>query len=147
MQEDDSVMESAMRATQVTSLRDRPINQLSGGERKRVHIARVIAQDCPLMFFDEPDSDLDLIGNNELDATLRSLHQRGRTLVVSSHNLSWISGLATHVILMGEHAIVGAGPTKEILTSELLSNAYGTAINVQWTSDPSGRDIAMCTSG
>jgi hypothetical protein len=48
---------------------------------------------------------------------------------------------------MGEHAIVGAGPTKEILTSELLSNAYGTAINVQWTSDPSGRDIAMCTSG
>lgn len=147
MKEDESVMERAMRATQVTSLRDRPINQLSGGERKRVHIARVIAQDCPLMFFDEPDSDLDLIGNNELDATLRGLQQGGRTLVLSSHNLSWISGLATHVILMGEHAIVGAGPTKEILTSELLSNAYGTAINVQWTSDPSGRDIAMCTSG
>ena len=146
MQEDEGIMESAMRATQVISLRDRPINQLSGGERKRVHIARVIAQDCPLMFFDEPDSDLDLIGNNELDATLHSLHQRGRTLVVSSHNLTWISGLATHVILMGEHAIVGAGPTREILTSELLSNAYGTAINVQWTSDPSGRDIAMCTS-
>jgi iron complex transport system ATP-binding protein len=146
MQEDDSVMESAMRATQVTSLRDRPINQLSGGERKRVHIARVIAQDCPLMFFDEPDSDLDLIGTKELDATLQSLNQKGRTLLVSSHNLSWISGIATHVILMGDHKVVGAGPTKEIFTPELLSRAYGTAISVQWTTDASGRETAVCTS-
>jgi iron complex transport system ATP-binding protein len=147
MKEDENVIERAMRATQVTSLRERPINQLSGGERKRVHIARVIAQDCPLMFFDEPDSDLDLIGNNELDATLRNLNQNGHTLLVSSHNLSWISGLATHVILMGDHKIVGAGPTREIFTPELLSQAYGTAINVQWSTDSTGRDIAMCTSG
>jgi iron complex transport system ATP-binding protein len=146
MQEDDRVMECAMRATQVTSLRDRPINQLSGGERKRVHIARVIAQDCPLMFFDEPDSDLDLIGTNELDVTLRSLNETGRTLLVSSHNLSWISALATHVILMGDHKIVGTGPTREVLTTQLLSQAYGNKINVQWTSDSNGRDIAMCTS-
>lgn len=146
MKEDESFLESAMRATQVTSLRDRPINQLSGGERKRVHIARVIAQDCPLMFFDEPDSDLDLIGTNELDATLRNVNQKGRTLLVSSHNLSWISGLATHVILMGAGKIVGAGPTREILTPDLLSQAYGQAINVSWATDTRGREIAMCTS-
>jgi iron complex transport system ATP-binding protein len=144
--EDEGIIERAMLATKVTSLRDRPINQLSGGERKRVHIARVIAQDCSLMFFDEPDSDLDLIGTNELDATLRSLNQNGHTLLVSSHNLSWISGLATRVILMGAHKIVGAGPTKEIFTPEMLSNAYGQTISVQWTTDASGRKIAVCTS-
>lgn len=139
-------IERAMQATQTTSLRDRPINQLSGGERKRVHIARVIAQECPLMFFDEPDSDLDLIGTNELDATLANLNQKGRTLVVSSHNLSWISGLATHVILMGAGKIVGAGPTREILVPDLLTHAYGQAINVSWSKDTRGREIAVCTS-
>jgi iron complex transport system ATP-binding protein len=146
MKEDENVIAGAMQVTDVTSLRDRPINQLSGGERKRVHIARVIAQDCPLMFFDEPDSDLDLIGTNELGATLQSLNQKGRTLLVSSHNLSWISGIATHVILMGAGKIVGTGPTREILTSGLLSNAFGTAINVQWSKNSRGREIAVCTS-
>lgn len=146
MKEDATAIEQAMQVAQITSLRERRINQLSGGERKRVHIARVIAQDSPLMFFDEPDSDLDLIGTNELDATLRNLNYEGRTLLVSSHNLSWISGLATHIILMGDHKIVGAGPTKEILTTELLSQAYGKAINVQWATDSNGREVAMCTS-
>jgi iron complex transport system ATP-binding protein len=146
MKEDAGAIERAMQVTQITSLRERRINQLSGGERKRVHIARVIAQNCPLMFFDEPDSDLDLVGTNELDAMLRSLNQKGHTLLVSSHNLSWISGLATHVILMGAHKIVGAGPTREILTPELLSQAYGQAINVAWGIDTSGREIAMCTA-
>lgn len=146
MKEDQNAIDKAMQVAQITSLRDRRINQLSGGERKRVHIARVIAQDCPLIFFDEPDSDLDLIGINELDATLRSLNKTGRTLVVSSHNLSWMSSLATHVILMGNQKIVGAGTTKEILTADLLSRAYGKTINVQWTADASGREMAMCSS-
>jgi len=146
MKEDQNAIEWAMQVAHVTSLRERRINQLSGGERKRVHIARVIAQDCPLNFFDEPDSDLDLIGTNELGATLRSLNEIGRTLLVSSHNLSWVSALATHVILMGDHKIVGRGPTKEILTTQLLSQAYGKTINVQWSSDASGREIAVCTS-
>lgn len=146
MKEDQKAIEWAMQVAQITSLRNRRINQLSGGERKRVHIARVIAQDCPLNFFDEPDSDLDLVGTQELDVTLRSLHEIGRTLLVSSHNLSWISALATHVILMGDHKIVGMGPTKEILTTQLLSQAYGKTINVQWSLDASGREIAMCTS-
>lgn len=146
MKEDESAIENAMQVTQISAIRDRRINQLSGGERKRVHIARVIAQDCPLMFFDEPDSDLDLIGANELDATLQGLNKAGRTLLVSSHNLSWISGLATHVILMGDHKIVGAGPTKQVLTTESLSNAYDKAISVQWSMDALGREIAMCTA-
>ena len=146
MKEDQNTIEWAMQVAQITSLRNRRINQLSGGERKRVHLARVMAQDCPLIFFDEPDSDLDLIGTNELDVTLRSLNETGRTLLVSSHNLSWISGLATHVILMGDHKIVGMGPTKEILTTQLLSQAYGKTISVQWSSDAGGREIAMCTS-
>ena len=146
MKEDQNTIEWAMQVAQITSLRNRRINQLSGGERKRVHLARVMAQDCPLIFFDEPDSDLDLIGTNELDVTLRSLNETGRTLLVSSHNLSWISGLATHVILMGDHKIVGMGPTKEILTTQLLSQAYGKTISVQWSVDAGGREIAMCTS-
>jgi iron complex transport system ATP-binding protein len=146
MKDDQGAIEQAIQAARIAPLRNRRINQLSGGERKRVHIARVIAQDAPLMFFDEPDSDLDLVGTNELDETLRGLNQAGRTLLISSHNISWVSALSTHVILMGDHKIVGAGPTREVLTSGLLSRAYGTSINVQWSHDANGREIAMCTS-
>ena len=147
MKQDGNAVERAMDAAQVTPLRDRKINQLSGGERKRVHIARVIAQDCPLMFFDEPDSDLDLVGTAELDSTLRGLNENGRTLLVSSHNLSWISALATSVILMGDHTVIGSGPTREVLTTELLSLAYGKTINVSWSLGALGREIAICTPG
>jgi len=146
MKGDKAAIKHAMEVAQITSLQNRRINQLSGGERKRVHIARVIAQNCPVMFFDEPDSELDLIGTNELDETLRGLNQAGRTLLISSHNLSWISALATHVILMGSQKIVGAGPTREVLTTGLLSQAYGREIDVQWTPNANGRLVAMCTS-
>lgn len=146
MKDDKDSIERAMEVARITPLRNRRINQLSGGERKRVHIARVIAQDCPLMFFDEPDSDLDLIGTKELDDTLRSLNQAGRTLLISSHNLSWISALATHAILMGDQKVVETGPIREVFKTELLSQAYGKKINVDWSPDPKGREFAVCTS-
>ena len=143
---DQEKIDLAIHVAEIEPLCGRRINQLSGGERKRVHIARVIAQDCPLMFFDEPDSDLDLVGTRQLEETLRTLHQGGRTLVVSSHNLSWISGLSTHVILMGEHEVLAAGPVREVFTSELLSRAYRTKISVAWSTDARGHDFAICTS-
>jgi iron complex transport system ATP-binding protein len=143
---DQEKIDLAIQVAEIAPLCGRRINQLSGGERKRVHIARVIAQDCPLMFFDEPDSDLDLVGTRQLEETLRTLHQGGRTLVVSSHNLSWISGLSTHVILMGEHEVLAAGPVREVFTSELLSRAYRTKISVAWSTDARGHDFAICTS-
>jgi len=146
MRNDQTAIDRAIEIVHITPLRKRRINQLSGGERKRVHIARVIAQDCPLMFFDEPDSDLDLIGTDQLDATLRSLNEAGRTLLISSHNLSWLSALATHVILMGDHKIVAAGPMREVLTPVLLSQAYGRKINVYWSQETNGREMAICTS-
>ena len=143
---DQEKIDLAIHVAEIAPLCGRRINQLSGGERKRVHIARVIAQDCPLMFFDEPDSDLDLVGTRQLEETLRTLHQGGRTLVVSSHNLSWISGLSTHVILMGEHEVLAAGPVREVFTSELLSRAYGTKISVAWSTDARSHEFAICTS-
>ena len=142
---DSQRIEHAIELTQIGGLRNRRINQLSGGERKRVHIARVIAQDTPLMFFDEPDSDLDLVGADQLDQTLINLRDSGRTLVVSSHNLSWISGLATHVILMGEGKVIAAGPTREVMNQDYLSRAYGKNINVLWSGDSRGREIAICS--
>ncbi|MCH9840556.1 MAG: ABC transporter ATP-binding protein [Actinomycetia bacterium] len=142
---DSQRIEHAIELTQIGGLRNRRINQLSGGERKRVHIARVIAQDTPLMFFDEPDSDLDLVGADQLDQMLINLRESGRTLVLSSHNLSWISGLATHVILMGEGKVIAAGPTREVMNQDHLSRAYKKNINVLWSSDSRGREIAMCS--
>lgn len=146
MRNDQAAIDRAIEIVQIVPLRNRRINQLSGGERERVHIARVIAQECPLMFFDEPDSDLDLIGTDQIDATLRSLDEAGQTLLISSYNLSWLSALATHVILMGDHKIVAAGPTREGLTQVLLSQADGRKINEHWPQETGRREMSICTS-
>jgi ABC-type polar amino acid transport system ATPase subunit len=92
-------------------------HELSGGEQQRVAIARALAMHPGLLLFDEPTSALDPRRAAELRALLRSFVPRGHTMVIVSHSLSFLVGLADHLLYMENGQVIEHGETKSVLES------------------------------
>lgn len=90
---------------------------LSGGEQQRVAIARALAMHPQLLMFDEPTSALDPRRSAGLRALLRTFVERGHTMVIVSHSISFLVGLADDLLYLEEGQVVEAGPTEKILNS------------------------------
>jgi polar amino acid transport system ATP-binding protein len=90
--------------------------ELSGGEAQRVAIARALALDPPLLLLDEPTASLDPARRNDLTSTLRQLADRGRALLVTSHDVAFVRETATVVLVLAEGVIVERGRPDEILS-------------------------------
>lgn len=128
--DDVGVIDAAIALQGLDDLRDRPVTSLSGGERKRVHIARVMAQDTGLLLLDEADSDLDLVGRRSLDTLVAEQTASGRTAVVVTHDVTRISHLCDDVVLMSSGHVHAHGPRSEVMTEALLSEAFGVPVRV-----------------
>ncbi len=100
-------------------------SRLSGGQQQRVAIARALAMDPKILMLDEPTSALDpeLIG--EVIAVIKSLAHKGMTMIMATHQISLISGLADEILFMEKGEIVEQGPPSELLTSGNRSKAQG----------------------
>lgn len=118
-------IENALKKVDAWHLRDRPITQISNGERQRVFIARALMSDAPVIFLDEPTTGLDVRQQNELLNLFKSLRQEGKLLVVSSHDFSMIQGLADEVILLHEGCCRGFGLYEKVMTSSALAEVFG----------------------
>lgn len=90
---------------------------LSGGEQQRVAIARALAMHPGLLLFDEPTSALDPRRAAELRSLLRGFVPRGHTMVIVSHSISFLLGLADHLLYMEEGQVVEYGETQAVLDS------------------------------
>jgi len=99
--------------------------QLSGGQKQRVAIARALAMDPKILMLDEPTSALDpeLIG--EVIAVIKTLAKKGMTMVMATHQISLISGLADEILFMEAGRIVEQGTPSELLTSGCGSKSQG----------------------
>jgi len=99
--------------------------QLSGGQKQRVAIARALAMDPKILMLDEPTSALDpeLIG--EVIAVIKSLAHKGMTMIMATHQISLISGLADEILFMEKGKIVEQGPPSLLLTSGNSSKSQG----------------------
>lgn len=128
--DDARAVDAAITAQGLDDLRDRPVTSLSGGERKRVHIARVTAQDTDLLLLDEADSDLDLLGRRSLDGLVAAQAARGRAAVVVTHDVTRISHLCDDVVLMSAGRVHAHGPRNDVLNERLLSEAFGVPVRV-----------------
>ena len=112
-------------------LGDRPVHDLSSGERQRVMIARALAQETRLLLLDEPTAFLDLkhgLAIHEIVADLR--RRRGLTVVVVSHDLHLSARHADRLVLLHHGRLVADGPPEAVLTPERLSPVYETAVEV-----------------
>jgi iron complex transport system ATP-binding protein len=112
-------------------LGDRPVHDLSSGERQRVMIARALAQEPRLLLLDEPTAFLDLKHGLAIHEILTDLRRRrGLTVVVVSHDLHLAARHADRLVLLHHGRIVADGPPDAVLTPERLAPVYETEVAV-----------------
>lgn len=106
---------------------DRAMNEMSGGERQRVLIARALAQESRTILLDEPTSALDLKHQLVVYRLIFEMHRSaGRTIVVVTHDLNLASQFADRLVLMLNGKIVGDGSPADVLRREVLETVYGS---------------------
>ncbi len=129
-EQDAEAISQALERADVTHLLGRRFTQLSGGERARVSLARVLAQDTPIVLLDEPTAALDLRHQEDVLRIARQLAAEGRTVVVVLHDLSLAGAYADRVALLENGRMRALGAPAEVLTEELVSEVYGLAVEV-----------------
>lgn len=119
--------ELAMQALEDMGMGDfanRQINQLSGGQQQRVFLARALVQDAGIYFMDEPFVGVDAATEKAIVTILKTLREKGKTVLVVHHDLQTVTEYFDWAFLMNVRQIA-LGPVKEVLTSENLKEAYG----------------------
>lgn len=134
---DHEVAETAMTEADCLDLAQRPINEISGGERQRVLIARALAQQAPILLLDEPTSHLDIGHQMAIAGLVRRLRQEGRTILAAMHDLNLAFEMGERGILLREGRIALHAPMEQVLASPELDQTYGVAF--QRIADESGR--------
>ncbi|MGZ8610672.1 MAG: ABC transporter ATP-binding protein, partial [Actinomycetota bacterium] len=130
-QEDWARARAAMAATQVQHLADRPVEELSGGERRRVVLAQALAQDAPVLLLDEPTTHLDVRHVLDLLGVVRGLASREGTAVVGIlHDLNLAAASCDRLVALHRGRIVADGTPGEVVTPTLLREVYGVEADV-----------------
>lgn len=101
----------------------RQIGELSGGQRRRVFLARAIAQEAPVLVLDEPLAGVDTTAQTAFHSLLRGLADEGRTVIMSTHDLGSIPDLAGHVVVLHQRVLAAGSPAK-VLTPAVLARAF-----------------------
>jgi iron complex transport system ATP-binding protein len=129
---DRALCDEAMDMMDVAGLAERPATELSGGEQARVLAARAIAQDTPVLLADEPASGLDPAHQMTMMAGLRRLAAKGRTLLVSLHDLTLAARWCDRILLMKEGRLAAEGPPADVLTPERLGDVFGVVAHIDY---------------
>lgn len=127
---DVEVALTALHTTGLADMQNRPLPNLSGGERQLVVVARALAQKPHILLLDEPTAHLDLSNQGRLLAIMRDLAAEGINLVLTTHDPNLASAIADFAVLMREGQILDAGPAESMLTAEKLSTTYGVPVQV-----------------
>jgi manganese/iron transport system ATP-binding protein len=122
--EDRRMVDEALERVGLSAYRKRQIGELSGGQRKRVFLARALAQDAPIVLLDEPFTGIDVQTEAAIITLLRELKAAGRTMLVSTHNLGSVPDFCDQVVLV-KGTVIAAGPTATTFTQDNLERAFG----------------------
>jgi len=126
---DLEIAKKAMEWTEILNLSDRPIDELSGGERKRAFIARALVQESEVILLDEPTANLDIHHQIEFLNLILSLNrERGLTIVMATHDMNIASEFCDRLILLREGRIYRTGPPEEVITQETIETVYGCEV-------------------
>lgn len=122
---DAAAVESALAAMDAAHLADRPVPEMSGGERARVLVARALAQEPAVLLADEPAAGLDPAHQLALFRHFTTLAGAGRTVIVALHDLSLAARFCHSIVLVQGGRTVASGAPPEVLTIEHLAAVYG----------------------
>ena len=135
--EDEAAVTRALTATETTHLASRPVNELSGGERARVLLARVLAGEPGWLLADEPLASLDPAHQLDILARLCGVADSGAGVVIVLHDLGHAASVADDVLLLKEGKVVAFGPVAEVLTEERVAEVF--EVKVRWVEADEGR--------
>lgn len=121
---DHEAVESALRRVNMWEFRKRQIGELSGGQKKRVFLARALAQDGRVILLDEPFTGVDVKTEEAIITLLRDMRDEGRVMLVSTHNLGSVPEFCDRTVLL-KHTVLAYGPTKAIFTQANLERTFG----------------------
>lgn len=131
-EEDFKIVNKALKKTNTFHLRDRNVNEISGGERQRVIIARALAQESEIIFLDEPTSHLDINHQIDLLNLLKQLNEeRNTTIVLVIHDINLASRYSDEIILMDGGKIVSKGAPEKVVTRKNIEKTYGLNVIVE----------------
>lgn len=138
----EEAVASALRATDTAALADRTVRTLSGGERARVLMARVLAGEPRWILADEPLASLDPLHQLETLDLLKGAAVQGIGVVAVVHDLNHAARIADDIVLLKDGRILAAGSREEVLTAPLLAEAYGVQVAIL---DHDGQDVIVPT--
>ncbi|PIE14079.1 MAG: manganese/iron transporter ATP-binding protein [Rhodobacterales bacterium] len=121
---DHEAVDAALRRVNMQDFRNRQIGELSGGQRKRVFLARSLAQDGQVILLDEPFTGVDVKTEEQIIGLLRELRDEGRVMLVSTHNLGSVPEFCDRTVLV-KGTVLAHGPTETTFTRENLEEAFG----------------------
>ncbi|WOF22822.1 heme ABC transporter ATP-binding protein [Microbacterium betulae] len=139
---DERAVAEAIAQTDVTALVNRAYPSLSGGERARSSLARVLAQETRIVLLDEPTAALDLRHQEDVLRIARALAAEGRAVVVVLHDLSLAAAYADEIAVLHRGRLVAHGAPADVLTAERIEAVYETPVHV--IPDPgTGRPVVL----
>ncbi|WP_435349380.1 ATP-binding cassette domain-containing protein [Haloarchaeobius sp. HRN-SO-5] len=122
--EDGDVVDDALGRVGATHLARRRIDELSGGERQKVVVARALAQETPVLLLDEPTASLDVNHQVETLELVTDLVADGKTVVAAIHDLSLAARYCDELALLGDGGLVSVGPPEDVLTRDRLAASF-----------------------
>lgn len=121
---DRAAVDQALERVDMSEFRHRQIGELSGGQRKRVFLARALAQDGQVILLDEPFTGVDVKTEDQIVNLLREMRDEGRVMLVSTHNLGSVPEFCDRTVLV-KGTVLGHGPTDTVFTRKNLELAFG----------------------
>ena len=129
---DFKMVEHALKITGIEELRDRFMDELSGGQRQMAHIAMSIAQDTKYILLDEPLNNLDMSRSVKIMKLLRKLaREESKTIIIVIHDINFVSFYADHIVALKDGKIRYEGAVEAVMKPEILSDIYGMRIEIE----------------
>ncbi len=115
---------TTLRVLELISISDRMANELSGGQKQMVNLARAINQDSQYLMLDEPTSNLDIGNTQRIWRTLHSLRDNGKSIVLASHDINQLAWNCDEVLILKDGAITVKGIPNDVLNAEMLDSLF-----------------------